>query len=193
MTINPSVYVHPTAICESDSIGPRTRVWAFAHVMSGAVVGADCNICDHVFIEGGARIGDSVTVKNNALIWDKVTIEDQVFVGPNVVFTNDLNPRVAFRKGSEEFLPTLVGRGASIGANTTILCGIRVGPHSMLGAGSVVIRDVPSHAVMAGNPARLIGWMCVCGGRIASDLGCTACGRSYERSEEGGLRLRMAL
>ena len=173
-----SVFVHPAALCESTEIGPRTRVWAFAHVMKGAVIGADCNICDHAFIESGVRIGDRVTVKNCVLVFDKVVIEDEVFLGPNMVFTNDMNPRVAFKKPPTEFLPTLVRRGASIGANATIVCGVTIGPQAFVGAGSVVIRDVAAHALVAGNPARRIGWMCACGTKLGKDLAC-GCGRRY--------------
>jgi len=185
VSLDPSVFVHPNALCESDDVGPRTRVWAFAHVMLGAVVGEDCNVCDHAFIEGGARIGDRVTVKNNVLLWDKVTVEDDVFLGPNVVFTNDLEPRVAFKKSPEEFTPTWVRRGASIGANATIVCGVTIGEQSMVGAGSVVTHDVPRHALVLGTPARQNGWVCVCGARLGDDLICARCGRRYERSSSG--------
>lgn len=184
MSLDPSVFVHPQALCESDDVGPRTRVWAFAHIMPGARVGADCNICDHAFIESGAKIGDRVTVKNNVLVWDKVTIEDEVFLGPNAVFTNDLTPRVAFKKAPEDFLPTLVRRGASIGANVTIVCGVTIGEQAMIGGGSVVTRDVPPHALMVGNPARRIGWACTCGERLGDDLTGT-CGRKFALAGDG--------
>jgi UDP-2-acetamido-3-amino-2,3-dideoxy-glucuronate N-acetyltransferase len=184
VSLDPSVFVHPNALCESENVGPRTRVWAFAHIMPGAIVGADCNICDHAFIESGAKIGDRVTVKNNVLLWDKVTVEDEVFLGPNAVFTNDLTPRVAFKKAPEDFVPTLVRRGASIGANVTIVCGLTIGEQAMIGAGSVVTRDVPSHALMVGNPARRIGWSCVCGRKLGDDLACT-CGRHYAPDWDG--------
>src|SRR5512147_2555466 len=105
-----SVRAHPQSLVETDDIGPRTRIWAFAHVMKGARVGADCNICDHAFIESGARLGYRVTVKNAVLVWDKVTVEDDVFLGPNMVFTNDMNPRVAFKKPASDMMPTLVKR-----------------------------------------------------------------------------------
>jgi acetyltransferase-like isoleucine patch superfamily enzyme len=180
-----SVFVHERALVESDAIGPRTRVWAFAHVMKGAVIGADCNVCDHAFIESGARLGDRVTVKNCVLIWDKVTVEDDVFLGPNMVFTNDMNPRVAFKKAPDKFLPTLVRRGASIGANATIVCGVTIGENAFVGAGTVVIRDVPAHAMVAGNPGRRIGWMCACGEKLPPTLACT-CGRRY-RTDGAGL------
>jgi acetyltransferase-like isoleucine patch superfamily enzyme len=175
---DPSVFVHPHALCESDDVGPRTRVWAFAHVMKGAVVGADCNVGDHAFIESGARVGDRVIVKNNALIWDKVTLEDDVFVGPNAVFTNDFNPRVAYKNPPERFLPTLVRRGATIGANATIVCGVTIGTQAFVGAGTVVIRDVAPHALVVGNPARRIGWVCECSKKLSTQLVC-ACGRRY--------------
>ena len=178
MALDASVFVHEKALCESTTVGPRTRVWAFAHVMPGAVVGADCNIGDHVFIETGARIGDRVIVKNNALVWDKVTLEDDVFVGPNAVFTNDFIPRVAFKNPPEKFLPTLVRRGASIGANATIVCGVTIGEQAFVAAGTVVVRDVPAYAMVAGNPARRIGWMCACGKKLPATLACT-CGRAY--------------
>ena len=182
-------FIHAQALCETDAVGPGTRIWAFAHIMKGATVGADCNVGDHAFIESGARVGDRVIVKNNALIWDKVTIEDEVFVGPNVVFTNDMNPRVAFKNPPERFLPTLVQRGATIGANATIVCGITIGAQAFIGAGSVVIRDVPPHALVVGNPARRVGWVCVCSQRLRRDLTC-ACGRQYRRNAGGpGLTL----
>jgi acetyltransferase-like isoleucine patch superfamily enzyme len=177
------VFVHERALCESDAIGPRTRVWAFAHVMKGAVIGADCNVGDHAFVESGARLGDRVTVKNCVLVWDKVTVEDDVFLGPNMVFTNDMNPRVAFKKSPDAFLPTLVRRGSSIGANATIVCGVTLGENAFVGAGSVVIRDVPAHAMVVGNPARPIGWMCACGEKLTKELAC-ACGRRYRQSDD---------
>ena len=187
MARDPTVFVHERALCESDEVGPRTRIWAFAHVLAGAIVGADCNIGDHAYVENGARIGDRVTIKNNSLIWEKVTIEDEVFVGPNAVFTNDLVPRVAFKHSSAEFLPTLVRRNATLGANVTIVCGVTIGEHAFIGAGAVVLRDVPAYAVMVGNPARRIGWMCACGKRLPDALAC-ACGRRYRMvDDERGL------
>jgi UDP-2-acetamido-3-amino-2,3-dideoxy-glucuronate N-acetyltransferase len=183
MPLDPSVFVHERALCESEDIGPRTRVWAFAHVMKGATVGAGCNICDHAFLESGSSIGDRVTVKNNVLLWDKVSVEDDVFLGPNAVFTNDMNPRIGFKKSPDRFLPTRVRRGASIGANATIVCGTTIGERAFVGAGSVVIQDVPAYALVVGNPARQIGWMCACGARLPEDLRCT-CGRAYRRLDE---------
>jgi acetyltransferase-like isoleucine patch superfamily enzyme len=185
---DPSVFVHERALCESDAIGARTRVWAFAHVMKGAVIGADCNVCDHAFIESGARLGDHVTVKNCVLIWDKVTVEDNVFLGPNMVFTNDMNPRVAFKKSPAAFLPTLVRRGASIGANATIVCGHSVGAYAFIGAGAVVTANIPPYALVFGVPARQHGWMCRCGEQLTIEGGaayCAACGRGYRTVGDG--------
>ena len=182
------LFIHPHALCESSSVGDGTRVWAFAHVMEGAVVGSGCNVCDHAFIETGAVVGNGVTVKNNVLIWDGVTIEDEVFLGPNVVFTNDPNPRAAIKKDAAGLSKTLVRRGATIGANSTVLSGIEIGQDSFIGAGSVVTSDVPNFALMFGNPARRRGWMCVCGLRLNDTLNC-ACGRSYTETSEGNLVL----
>lgn len=182
------VFVHPKGLCESRSVGPGTRVWAFAHVMEGAVVGAGCNIGDHAFVESGARLGDRVTVKNAVLVWNRVTIEDEVFLGPNAVFTNDLLPRATRKKPPDELLPTLVRRGATIGANATIVCGTTIGEHAFVAAGAVVTRDVVQHALVAGNPARHIGWVCACGELLGPDLSCS-CGRRYRQADGDGAGL----
>ena len=150
------VFVHEQGICEADEVGRGTRIWAFAHVLPGARIGADCNICDGVFIEGGARIGDRVTIKSGVQLWDGVVLEDDVFVGPNATFTNDPFPRS--RKWLEEYPKTLVGHGASIGANATILPGLEIGRGAMVGAGAVVTRPVPPNAIVSGNPARIHGY-----------------------------------
>jgi acetyltransferase-like isoleucine patch superfamily enzyme len=189
MTRNPLVFVHQLALCESDDIGPRSRVWAFAHVLPGARIGADCNVCDHAFVEGGAVVGNSVTIKNNVLLWDGVTIEDEVFLGPNAVFTNDIRPRAAVKKGREAWLPTLVRQGATIGANATVVCGVTVGRWAFVGAGAVVTADIPDHALVVGNPARQVGWACECGERLPDKLVC-GCGRSYRLTPAGTLEER---
>jgi UDP-2-acetamido-3-amino-2,3-dideoxy-glucuronate N-acetyltransferase len=168
--------VHPLALCESDDVGAGTRIWPFAHVMRGAHVGAGCNIGEHAFIEDGAWVGDGVTVKNGVLIWDRVVIEDFVFLGPGTVFTNDLAPRAGNGRTREEFLPTLVRRGATIGANATVVCGITIGRHAFVGAGAVVTRDVLPGALVLGNPAVQVGWVCECGARLEGDRPCR-CGR----------------
>lgn len=147
-------FAHEKALCESSRIGAGTRVWAFAHILPGAVIGRDCNICDGVFIENDVRLGDRVTVKCGVQLWDGVRLGDDVFVGPNATFTNDRFPRS--RQYQDKVLETVVEPGASIGANATILPGLRVGRAAMVGAGAVVTRDVPAHAVVAGNPARII-------------------------------------
>jgi acetyltransferase-like isoleucine patch superfamily enzyme len=181
----PEVHVHPNGLCESATVGAGTRVWAFAHVMAGAVVGEDCNVGDHAFVETGARVGDRVTIKNGVLVWDGVVIEDEVFLGPAMVFTNDLRPRAAVHKEREQLLRTRVRRGATIGANATVVCGVEIGEHAFVGAGAVVTGDVLAHALVAGNPARPMGWVCECGARLGEDLVC-ACSRAY-RLAGGGL------
>ena len=179
------INIHPSAIVESESIGDGTMVWAFVHIMDGAVVGSNCKIGDHSFIESGAVVGDRVTVKNNSLIWHGVTIGNDVFVGPNVVFTNDMNPRAHRASGPEDWLDTYVEAGVSIGANSTIVCGLTLSSHAMVGAGSVVTRDVRRHELVAGNPARHLGWVCECGERLDDGLSCAACGRKYAESDDG--------
>lgn len=173
-----TVFVHPAALCESDAIGARTQVWAFAHVMPGAVIGADCNVCDSVFVEGGASIGDRVVLKNGVLVWDGVTIGDDVFVGPAVTFTNDPLPRAGVFRSPAAFVPTVVEPGASLGANVTIVCGVTIGRSALVAAGATVTGDVDAHALVAGTPARRIGWVCSCGRRLADDLTCE-CGHRY--------------
>lgn len=150
-------FAHSHALVESTSIGRGTRVWAFAHILPKAVVGEDCNICDHVFIENKVTIGDRVTIKCGVQVWDGVTIESDVFVGPNVTFTNDPMPRS--RQYLAEYPPTVLRHGCSIGANATLLPGISIGQHAMVGAGAVVTRSVPPYAVVVGNPARIIRYV----------------------------------
>ena len=148
---------HPTAIVETENIGVGTRVWAFVHILPGAQIGTDCNLCDHVFIENDVTIGDRVTVKSGVQLWDGVRIEDDVFLGPNVTFTNDPFPRS--KQYLEKYATTLIQNGASIGANATILPGVTVGKNAMVGAGSVVTKDVPPNAIVMGNPARIVNYV----------------------------------
>jgi len=148
---------HDQALVESDHIGERTKVWAFAHILPRAKVGSDCNICDHVFIENDVVVGNRVTIKCGVQVWDGVRIEDDVFIGPNATFTNDRFPRS--KRQPSEFLNTVVRCGASVGANATILPGLSIGKHAMIGAGAVVTRDVPPNAIVVGNPAKIVGYV----------------------------------
>lgn len=177
-------FIHEKAIVEPGAqIGIGTRVWAFAHILPGAVIGSHCNICDHVLIENDVQIGNRVTVKSGIYIWDGVRIDDLVFLGPNVVFTNDNSPR------SQRYPPvysrTYICKGASIGANAIILPGITIGQWAMVGAGSVVTKNVPDYVMVMGNPARRAGYVCICSNRLAvahtvGSVNCTACGRNYK-------------
>ena len=179
-------YVHPNALNESESVGSGTRVWAFAHVMPGTVIGENCNVGDHAFIETGAQVGNNVTIKNHVCLWEGVTIEDDVFVGPHVVFTNDLYPRsprmaaasARYDRRENWLQQTIVEQGCSIGANVTILPGIRLGAYSMIAAGSTVTRDVKPHALMMGTPARQVGLVCRCGLKVedTTEMTCRECG-----------------
>ncbi len=157
MTDGSGAFVHSHALVESTQIGPRTRIWAFAHVLPGARIGADCNVCDHVFIENDVAIGDRVTIKCGVYVWDGITLEDDVFVGANAAFANDPAPRSRHRPA--EFLKTRVRAGASIGANATIQAGLTIGPGALVTDGAVVTRDVPPRAIVAGNPARITGYV----------------------------------
>ena len=162
-------YAHPTAIVESESIGEGTKIWHFAHVRRSSKIGKCCNIGKSVYIDIGAEVGDNVKIQNFVSVYKGVVIEDDVFVGPSATFTNDLYPR-AFIWDEEHVSATRICRGSSIGANATIVCGITVGDYAMIGAGSVVAEDVPSHALILGNPGRQRGWVCRCGRRLNTVL-----------------------
>ncbi len=179
--IHESAYVDEGAV-----IGAGTRVWHFSHVLPGAVIGAGCSLGQNVVVMGGVRIGNNVKIQNNVSVYEGVEIEDDVFCGPSMVFTNVINPRSEVPR-KHEYQRTLVRKGATIGANATIVCGVTLGEYSFVGAGSVVTADVPDYALIAGVPGRRIGWMCRCGERL-DDSGiaaCGACGQKYRATTSG--------
>jgi acetyltransferase-like isoleucine patch superfamily enzyme len=190
--MNDTVYIHPKAVVESNQIGNGTRIWAFSHVMKEVSIGENCNVGEHCFLETGARVGSNVTIKNANMIWDGVTLEDGTFIGPGVFFTNDLYPRSprlpearARYQGNGWLVRTLVQHGASIGAGAVLVAGVTVGSFAMVGAGTVVTKDVPPHALVVGTPGRVIGWVCQCGHRVALEQGearCSECGTEYVKT-----------
>jgi len=176
-----NVCIHADALVETPTIGCGTRVWRNAHIMPGAVVGSNCNIGENCYIEGHVKIGSGVTIKNNVAIWDNIILEDAVFVGPAAVFTNDLRPRAFNKKTASDLLATRIKKGATIGANATIVCGITIHEYAFIGAGSVVTKDVPPYTMVFGNPAQVKGLMCRCSEIFTSRHGkyhCK-CGTSY--------------
>jgi UDP-2-acetamido-3-amino-2,3-dideoxy-glucuronate N-acetyltransferase len=180
---DPTPQVHPTATVDDGAeIGAATRIWHSSHVMPGAVVGRDCILGQNVYVGRDVRVGDGVKIQNNVSVYEGVTLEDGVFCGPSVVFTNVVDPRAHIDR-KHEFRPTLVRRGATLGANATILCGVTIGEWAFVGAGAVVTHDVPDHALVIGVPARLAGWVCECGRRLDAegDVGrCPDCGSSFD-------------
>jgi len=180
-------FVHPTAVVDEPvDIGEGTKIWHFTHVMSGARIGTNCVIGQNVFIGSGAVLGNSTKVQNNVSIYDGVVLEDHVFCGPSMVFTNVFNPR-SFISRKKEFRNTLVRRGATIGANVTIVCGNTIGQYAFIGAASVVTRDVPDYALVYGNPGKVKGWICQCAEEITFRSGkasCKACGKSYVKTRD---------
>lgn len=191
------VYIHPRALVETSAIGAGTRIWANTHIMNHVQIGRDCNICDGAFIESGVVIGRGVTIKQNVLLCEGVTLGDGVFLGPNVVFTNDLHPRsprlplIAKRYHDKGWLcSTRVEPGATLGANSTILCGITIGRWALVAAGATVVHSIKPHALYTGKPGRPLGYVCACTHRLLLEDGhatCEACGRRYHLSE-GDLR-----
>jgi UDP-2-acetamido-3-amino-2,3-dideoxy-glucuronate N-acetyltransferase len=180
-------FVHPSSYVDDGAVvGPGTKIWHFCHVLPGAVIGARCNLGQNVVVMPGTRIGDNVKIQNNVSIYEGVELEDDVFCGPSCVFTNVLNPRSHVSR-KHEYRRTLVRRGASIGANATIICGVTLGEYAFVGAGAVVSQDVPAYGLVVGVPARRVGWMCQCGERLRPAGGraaCAVCGAGYEERDE---------
>jgi len=184
--IDKNVKIHDKAIVEDDvSLGEGTRVWAFTHIMSNVEVGKNCNICDFAYIESGVKIGNEVTVKSGIYLWEGAVIEDNVFLGPNVVFTNDLHPRSRIPSNTGSIL---IRKGASVGANTVIVCGNEIGKYAMVGAGSVVTKDVASYGLVYGNPAKLRGFVCECAKNLSfDDAGNASCSCGLSYGKKGNL------
>jgi UDP-2-acetamido-3-amino-2,3-dideoxy-glucuronate N-acetyltransferase len=194
---NNDYYVHPSSVIDQPvEIGKETKIWHFCHVMSGAKIGERCSFGQNVFVGSRVAIGNNVKVQNNVSIYDNVYLEDDVFCGPSMVFTNVVNPRSHILR-KEEYQDTLVKRGASIGANATVVCGVTLGEFCFIGAGAVIVKDVPAYALMVGVPAKIVGWMCHCGIRLdlPASLGknmgalCSNCSSSYELLPEGDLKV----
>ncbi len=176
-------FVHESSYVDKGAlVGSGTKIWHFSHVMSGAKIGERCSIGQNVNVGGRAVIGNGVKVQNNVSIYDDVLIEDDAFCGPSCVFTNVINPR-AFVERKDEYKTTLVKKGASIGANATIVCGVTLGRYCFVGAGAVVTRDVPDYAMVYGTPAKAHGWMCECGEKLPGNLKCPVCGKKYKKED----------
>ena len=177
-------FIHESAYVDAGAqLGPGTKVWHFCHVMPGAVIGAGCSLGQNVVVMNGTRIGDNVKIQNNVSIYEGVELEDDVFCGPSMVFTNVINPRSHVSR-KDEYRRTLVRRGASIGANATVVCGSTLGAYCFVGAGAVVTKDVPAYALVTGVPARRTGWMCACGVKLPAGKGalrCDACHADYDQ------------
>lgn len=179
-------FVHPTSVIDDDVIiGEGTKIWYFCHIQSGARIGAHCSLGQNVNVSNNVRVGNGCKLQNNVSLYEGMELEDDVFCGPSCVFTNDLTPRAKYPKGRAGYKKTYLKRGASIGANATIICGHTIGEWAMIGAGAVVTSDVPNHALMLGVPARLCGWACECGEILSHDLVCDKCGRTYRETPEG--------
>lgn len=178
----PPAYIHPTAIVDDGAeVGPGSKIWHFVHVLAGTKLGRNCVLGQNVMVGPRVVIGDGCKLQNNVAVYEGVTLEDEVFCGPSCVFTNVLTPR-AFVERKNEFAPTLVRRGATIGANATIVCGVTIGEYAMVGAGAVVTRDVPAYALVIGAPVRRIGWVSRTGDRLGPDLVCPRTGERYQEN-----------
>jgi UDP-2-acetamido-3-amino-2,3-dideoxy-glucuronate N-acetyltransferase len=187
MAKKPEYWAHESAIIDSGArIGDSTRIWHWVHVCSGAVIGASCSLGQNVFVGNNVVIGNNVKIQNNVSVYDDVTLEDDVFCGPSMVFTNVINPRSHVSR-KHEYRETLVKRGASLGANATVICGHTIGDYAFVGAGAVVTRDIRAYELVVGTPARRVGWICACGERLHGAPGtvsCVACGSKYIVNEE---------
>lgn len=182
-------FVHESSYVDDGvKIGKGTKIWHFSHVQSGAVIGNNCSFGQNVNVANNVKIGNGVKVQNNVSIYEGVELEDYVFCGPSMVFTNDLTPRAKYPKGSVGYKKTVLKEGATVGANATIVCGHTIGKWAMIAAGAVVTKDVPDYALMAGVPAKQIGWVCECGETIHIDFTCLNCGRKYEEIQGGGIK-----
>ena len=180
-----SYFLHPTSIIDgSVNIGKGTKIWHFSHVQSHASIGENCILGQNVYVGEEVEIGDYVKIQNNVSVYQGVKLEDYVFCGPSVVFTNDLNPRSKYPKNGH-YVNTLVKEGATIGANATIICGVTIGSWSMIGSGAVVTKDVRDHALVVGNPARQVGWVCECGFKLDGNLECLECGKMFIEKDTG--------
>jgi UDP-2-acetamido-3-amino-2,3-dideoxy-glucuronate N-acetyltransferase len=179
-------FVHESSyIDENVSIGKGTKIWHFSHIQSNTIIGDNCSFGQNVNVANNVKIGNNVKIQNNVSIYEGVELEDYVFCGPSMVFTNDLNPRSKYPKGKSKYVKTLVKYGATLGANSTIICGHTIGKWSMIGAGSVVTKDVPDYALFIGVPAIHAGWVCECGIKLDKSLKCKECNREYSISECG--------
>ena len=175
-----SAFIHPTSIVDSDVIiGEGTKIWHFCHIQSGAEIGRNCSFGQNVNVSNNVKIGDGCKVQNNVSIYEGVELEQFVFCGPSMVFTNDLTPRARYPKGHEGYKKTIVHHDATLGANCTIVCGHEIGEYSTIAAGAVVTRDVETHALMAGVPAKRIGWVCECGQVLDDKMICPDCRKKY--------------
>lgn len=182
----PNYFIHATSTVDINvTIGKDTKIWCFCHVQNGAVIGESCSLGQNVNVSNNVKVGNGCKIQNNVSLYEGVELEDYVFCGPSCVFTNDLTPRAKYPKGHDGYMKTLVRTGATIGANATVVCGHTIGKWAMIAAGAVVTKNVPDYALVAGVPAKLVGWVCECGEILKEGLKCPRCGRKYKEYENG--------